>query len=234
MDNLHPTEPVPSYDAVGSSASSTLTAQDYAPLQSTQTLQLLHVSKKMQRFSFPPGNTSSNYDIRINENTGLIKRPDLIISRDCGTLEKIGEGKFEKYGSGTTIKYLKSGKTHDLQLESAISQRFMVTVDGTPLWWCQPSRQNILTTEVVSIHDELMARFTYSGDQTLLGIDLKNKTVLGVLEVDRKYTSQPTVLDQIVSMTVTLVERGRRRGRNLHRLDPTSPMASIMTGGQVY
>ena len=235
MDSPQSREPLPPYSAAGTSAINNDTAQEnYPPLKSTQTLQLLHVNKKLQTFSFPPGNPSSNYNIRINDNTGIIQKPDLIISRDCGTLEKISEGRFEKYGPGTTIKYLGSGKTHDLQLESSISQRFMVSVDGNPLQWWQPSRQNFHMAEVMNTRDEFMARFTYSGDHTLLGRDPKNDTVLGVLEVDGQHASQPAVLDQIVSMTAVLVERGRRRGRNMRKLEGSNPMASLMSGGRVY
>jgi len=97
------------------------------------------VNRKHQIFSFPPGSSPFHYSIQVNDSSSLIKKPDLIISRDSGTLEKVGEGRFEKYCPGITLKYPECVKIHDLQLESSLSQRFMITMDGKALWWWQPS-----------------------------------------------------------------------------------------------
>ena len=228
-------ETLPSYTAeapgaVGSNAE----PERYAAMRSVQTLQLLHVNKKHQTFSFPPGTCSFQYSIQVRDNSGLMKKPDLTIARESGTLKKVGEGRFEKYGAGTTIKYLESGMIQDLQLESSLSQRFMVTVDGKLQWWWQPSQGDKLVAEVVTAENDLMALFTYSGEHVLVGRDVKDDTVLGVLEIDAKYASQPSVLDQLVSMTVVLVERARRRGRNLRGAEGTSPRVSLAVTGSAY
>ena len=230
MNDFTSTEFVPSY-----------TSESYAPshppeglFPPTQTLQLLHVNNKQQKFSFPPETSQFQYDIKVHQNTGFLKKPDLLVSRDIGTLEEIGEGRFEKYGPGTTIKYSESGETHDLQLESSLSQRFVVTVDGKALWWWQPSRHSKLVAEVVTARNELMAGFTFSGEHTLVGRNVKDDTVLGVLEVGEQYVKRREVLDQLVSMTVVLVERGKRRGQNLRAIERTSPIASSLSSGMVY
>ena len=221
-------ETLPSYTAEAHRpANSDTELESYSSITPVQTLQLLHVNRKLQTFSFPPGTSSFQYSIQVNDSSGLIKKPDLIIARESGTLEKIGEGRFEKYGPGTTIKYIESGMVQDLQLESSLSQRFMITVDGRAQWWWQPSRSNKYVAEVVTAGNELMGLFTYSGDHVLVGRDVKDDTVLGLLEIDMKYANQQSVLDRLVSMTVLLVERARRRGRNLHGADGTSPLATL-------
>ena len=213
-------------------AAPSYTAEFSCPVPNFQTLQLLHVNRKQRTFSFPPETSSFHYSIQVNDSSGLIKKPDLIIARDSGTLEKIGEGRFEKYGPGTAIKYFESGQTHDLQLESSLSQRFMITHDGNPLWWWQPSQRDTKVAEVVTAGNEFMAQFTYSaGGHSLVGRDVKDDTVLGVLEVGGRYACQPAVLDQIVSMTAVLVERAKRRGRNQRGYEGTSPITSLAMGG---
>ncbi len=227
--------PVPQYSELPShSTSSNLLQENYAPMKSGQSLQLVHVNRKLQTLSFPPGSSSHNYNVKINGGTGFLNKPDLLISRDSGTLEKIAEGRFEKYGPGTTIKYSESGKIHDLQLETSQSQRFMVTVDGKPLWFWQPSQEDKYLVQVVTAANGLVAQFTYSGEHTFVGRDVKDDTVLGILEVAEPYASQQAVLDQLVSMTVVLVERSKRRGRKLHGSEGTRPMNSLALNGGYY
>ncbi|KAL6721162.1 hypothetical protein ACLMJK_000264 [Lecanora helva] len=228
MDNL------PTYTAEASRHANTNSVspdyEHYAPMNSVRTLQLLQVDRKHQNFSFPPETSHFNYSIRVNDSTGLIKKPDLIIARESGTLEKVGEGRFEKYSQGTMIKYAESGKTHDLKLESSLSQRFVVTASGIALWWWQPSQRNKDVAEVVTSDNELIAQFTYSGEHVLFGRDVKDNTVLGVLEVDEQHAAQRAVLDELVSITAVLVERARRRGRNLRGYEGTGPRASLAAG----
>lgn len=207
---------------------------DYETMKSVQTLQLLHVNPKLQTMSFPPGSASNSYNVKVNDGTGFLNKPDLLISRDTGTLEKIGEGRFEKYGPGTTIKYPESGKIHDLQLETSLSQRFKITHDGKPLWLWQPSIQDKYLVQVLTASNELIAQFTYSGEHTFVGRDVKDNTVLGVLEVDGTHAHDQAMLDQLVCMTVVLVERSKRRGRKLHGAEGTSPMTSLALNGGYY
>ena len=229
-----PSDLTPSYEEASRSTTYHPVQEYYAPMQSIRTLQLLHVSRKVQTCSFPPGANNFHYSIKVHDSQTLIKKPDLIIGRESnGLIDKVGEGKFEKYGAGTTIEYSESKEIHDLQLESSLSQRFMITVGGIPLWWWQPSRRNKEIAELVTDRNELVAQFTYSGEHTLLGRDVKDDTVLGVLEVDGHYASQRNLLDQLVCTTVVLVERGRRRGRNLRGAEGTSPMFGLASGGNM-
>lgn len=222
----------PSYEETSGSTSYNSVPGYYAPMKSVQTLQLLHVNRKIQTFSFPPGTYDFHYSIKVRDNQNLFKKPDLLIGRERnGIIERVGEGRFEKYGPGTTIKYFESGILQDLQLESSLSQRFMITIDGKPLWWWQPSRRDKQVAEVVTDTSKLIAQFTYTGEHTLVGRDVKDDAVLGVLEVDELYASQREVLDQLVSMAALLVERGRRRGRNLRGTEGTSPMAGLASNG---
>ena len=235
MSTFLSTAPVPQYSELPSGSTSfNLLQENYAPMKSGQSLQLVHVNRKLQTLSFPPGLTSHNYNVKINDGTGFLNKPDLLISRGSGTLEKIAEGRFEKYGPGTTIEYSKSGKTHDLQLETSQSQRFMVTVDGRPLWYWQPSQQDKYLVQVVTAANGLVAQFIYSGEHTFVGRDVKDDTVLGVLEVAEPYASQEAMLNQLVSMTIVLVERSKRRGRKLHGTEGTRPMMSLALNGGYY
>ena len=236
MEDSSSIEPAPSYTPETSGSTSHDQMQDSClPIGPAQSLQLLYVNRKSQTVSFPPETASFHYNVHVNDSSGLIRKPDLIISReDGGLVEKVGEGRFEKYGPGTTIKYPESGAIHDLQLESSISQRFMITLDGKALWWWQTSRRDNRVAEVVTSGNEIIAQFTYSGIHTLVGRDVKDDTVLGVLEVGDQYASQPAVLDQLVSMTVVLVERGRRRGRNLRGVEGTNALAGMVSDGIMY
>ena len=107
----------------------------------------------------------------------------------------------------------------------------MITLDEKTLWWWQPSRRDKEIVEVVTPEDELIAQFTYSGIHTLVSRDVKDDTVHGVLEVDDPYANRPAMLDQLVSMTVVLVERGRRRGRDLHGFEGTNALAGLASDG---
>ena len=109
-------DPAPSYIADASESTNyDLTQGSYLPMRSAQTLQLLQVNRKRMTFSFFPETTPIRFEVHVNNSSGLIKKPDLVISREnCGLVENVGEGRFEKYGLGTTIKYSDSGKTHDL------------------------------------------------------------------------------------------------------------------------
>lgn len=235
MDDLLSKDQVPQdVERSLGSASSKIAQEHYAPTNSSQVLRLIHVNRKLQTLCFLRGATSHSYNVKVNDGRGFFDKPDLRISRDNGTLEKIAEGRFEKYGLGTTIKYSESGKIHDLQLETSQSQHFMVTVDGKLLWYWQPSQEDRYLVQVVTAAKGLMAQFTYSGEHTFVGLDVKDDTVLGVLEVNEPYASQQAVLDQVVSMTVVLVERSKRRGRKLHGAEGSRPMMSLAPNGGYY
>lgn len=92
----------------------------------------------------------------------------------------------------------------------------MATVNGKPLWCWQPSQRDGYFVQVVTAAKGLLAPFTYSGENTLVGRDVEDDTVLGVLKVNEPHASQQAVLDQVVSMTDVLVESSKRRGRKLH------------------
>lgn len=59
---------------------------------------------------------------------------------------------------------------------------------------------------------------------------IKFGTLLGELQVDERYVSNQTVLDQVVCTTVTLVEREKRRQRSLRGEKGKAPAASLSVG----
>lgn len=59
-----------------------------------------------------------------------------------------------------------------------------------------------------------------------MGRDVKDDTGLGSLEVSEEAYEQG-VVDQMVCMTVVLVERTKRRGRKLKGSEGGAPMASL-------
>lgn len=160
MDYFPSLDRTPAYSAGPSGPTSSNPAREYyPPMNSVRTLQLLHVSSKLQTFSFPPGDPSlPQYNVKVTKSATFLDKPALAISRESGgTSQKVGEGRFEKYGPGTTIKYVESCKTQDLQLESHQLQRFMVTVDGKPSYWWQQSLRDKHVAEIVTPSNELMA-----------------------------------------------------------------------------
>lgn len=87
-----------------------------------------------------------------------------------------------------------------------------------------------LLVEIVAPSNELIARFAYSNNHNFSDKVIKFDTVLGELQVEEQYASNQTVLDQVVCMTVTLVEREKRRQHELKGEEGTAPVASLKAG----
>ncbi len=81
---------------------------------------------------------------------------------------------------------------------------------------------------MVTTSNRLPAEFTYSGEHTFMGRDITDGAVLETLEVSEEGFEQG-VLDQVVCITVVLVERAKRRGRFLKGADGGAPMTGLGT-----
>lgn len=220
---------VPAYSSQSSQpASSNPQIDYYPPMDSFTTLQLRQVSSSIQTLYIGQGDPyAASYSIKVRNITNFLNKPDLLISRELNKIStKVGEGRFEKYSPGTTIKYLDSGIIQDLKLEDHRSQRFIVTVNGQPVWWWQPSKVDKYRMEIVTSSNRLLARFAYSGEHTFMGRDVKHGTTLGNLEVSQE-AYEKGVVDQVVCMTIVFVERTKRRGRKLKGSEGGAPMTSL-------
>ncbi len=194
-------------------------------MTSFKTLQLRRVSSSVETFYVEQGDPyATGYSIKVRNSTNFLNKPDLVITREQNHLStKVGEGRFEKYSAVTTLKYPESGVAQDLQLESHQSQRFAVNVNGKPCWWWQPFKVRKYRAEMVTTSNRLLAEFTYSGEHTFMGRDVTHGAILGTLEVGEEAFEQG-VLDQVVCITVVLVERAKRRRSILKGADGGAPV----------
>lgn len=209
-------------------ASSNPPLASYPAMKSYQSLQLKQISSKAQVLTFDqPYPSHPTYNIETTSTSFLGLKPDLAISRDS---QKVAEGNFEKYHPVSKIKYRESKKVEELRLENHQTQRAIGTIDGVPWGWWQPSQVDNLLVEMVAPSNELIARFVYSNDHNFSDKVIKFDTVLGKLQVDEQYASNQTMLDQVVCMTVTLVEREKRRQHKLRGEEGTAPVASLEAG----
>ena len=204
----------------------------YPPMKSYQSLHLKQISSKAQILTFDqPHPTHPTYNIEITSTSFLGRKPDLAISRVHNNIsQKVAEGRFEKYSPVSKIKYHESKKMEELRLENHQTQRVIGTIDGMPWGWWQPSQVDNLLVELVAPSNELIARFVYSNDHNFSEKVIKFGNVLGELQVDEQYASNETALDQVVCMTVTLIEREKRRQHKLKGEEGTAPVASLKAG----
>ena len=204
----------------------------YPPMKSHQSLHLKQLSSKAQILTFDkPHPTHPTYNIKTTSTSFLGHKPDLAISREHNAIsQKVAEGHFEKYQPVSKIKFREPKQVEELRLEDHQTQRIIGTIDGKP-WGCwQPSQADNLLVEIVAPSNELIARFVYSNDHNFSDKVIKFGTVLGELQVDDQYASNQTVLDQVVCMTVTLVEREKRRQHKLRGEEGTAPVTSLNAG----
>lgn len=213
-------------------ASSNPPQASYPPMKSYQSLHLKQISSKAQILTFDqPHPTHPTYNIETTSTSFLGLKPDLDISRQLNNIsQKVAEGNFEKHHPVSKIKYRESKKVEELRLENHQTQRVFGTIDGLPWGWWQPSQVDNLLVELVAPSNELIARFVYSNDHNFSDKVIKFDTVLGELQVDERYASSQTMLDQVVCTTVTLVEREKRRQHKLRGEEGTAPVASLRAG----
>lgn len=213
-------------------ASSNPPQTSYPPMKSYQSLHLKQISSKAQTLTFDQTHpTHPTYNVETTSTSFLGHKPDLAISCEHNNIsQKIAIGNFEKYNSISKIRYRDSKKVEELRLEDHQTQRVIGTVDGMPWGWWQPSQVDDLLVEIVAPSNELIARFVYSNDHNFSDKVIKFGTVLGVLQVNEQYASDQTMLDQVVCMAVTLIEREKRRQHKLRVEEGTAPVASLKTG----
>ncbi|KAF6219356.1 hypothetical protein HO133_005181 [Letharia lupina] len=213
-------------------ASSNPPQASYPPMKTYQSLHLKQISSKAQILTFDqPHPAHPTYSIETTSTSFLGHKPDLAISREHNNIsQKVAEGNFEKHNPVSKIKYRDLKKVEELRLEDHQTQRTIGTIDGMPWGWWQPSQVDNLLVEIVAPSNELIARFVYSNDHNFSDKVIKFGTVLGELQVDEQYASNQTVLDQVVCMTVTLVEREKRRQHKLRGEEGTAPVASLKVG----
>lgn len=87
-----------------------------------------------------------------------------------------------------------------------------------------------LLVEIVAPSNEFIARFVYSNEHNGSDKVIKFGTMLGELQIDGQYVNNQTVLDQLICMTVTLVEREKRRQQKLRGEEGRAPVASLEAG----
>ena len=210
-------------------ASSNPPQASYPPMKSYQSLHLKQLSSKAQILTFDQQYpTHPTYNIETTSTSFLGHKPDLAISREHNNIsQKVAAGNFEKYQPVSTIKYRESKKVEELRLENHQTQRIIGIIDGMPWGWWQPSQVDNLLVEIVAPSNELIARFVYSNDHEFSDKVIKFNTVLGELQVDEQYASNQTLLDQVVCMTVTLIEREKRRQHNLRGEEKTAPVTRL-------
>lgn len=220
------------YSLSSPEASSKPLHASYPPIKSYQSLHLKQISSKAQIVTFDnPHPIHPTYNIETTSTSFLNHKPDVAISREHNNIsQKVAKANFEKYNPDSQIKYRESNKVEELRLEDHQTQRIVATIDGMPLGWWQPSQVDNLLVEIVAPTNELIARFVYSNDHNFSDKVIKFGTVLGELQVDEKYASNQTVLDQVVCMAVTLVEREKRRQHKLRGEEGTAPVASLKVG----
>ncbi len=213
-------------------ASSSPPRASYPPMKSHQSLHLKQLSSKAQTLTFDqPHPTNPTYNIETTSTSFLGLKPDLDISREHNNIsQKVAEGHFEKYSPVSKIKYRESKKVEELRLENHETQRIVATIDGMTWGWWQPSQVDSLLVEIVAPSNELIARFVYSNDHNFSDKVIKFNTVLGELQVDEQYASNQRILDQVVCMVVTLIEREKRRQHKLRGEEGTAPAASLKAG----
>ena len=214
-------------------ASSNPPQASYPPMNSCQSLHLKQISSKAQILTFDqPHPTHPIYNIETTSTSFLGHKPDLAISREHNNIsQKIAKGNFKKHQSVSKIEYRESKKVEELRLENHQTQRVIGTIDGMPWGWWQPSQVNTLLVEIVApSNEELIARFLFSNDHVFSDKVIKFDTVLGELQVDERYASSQTMLDQVVCTTVTLVEKEKRRQHKLREEEGTGPVASLRAG----
>ena len=204
----------------------------YPPMKGYQSLHLKQISSKAQILTFDqPHPTRPTYNIETTSTSFLGHKPDLAISREYNNIaQKVAEGNFEKYNPVSKIKYCESKKVEELRLENHQTQRIIGTIDGIPWGWWQPSQVDNLLVEIVAPSNELIARFVYSNDHNFSDKVIKFGTVLGELQVNEQYASNQTAMEQIVCMTVTLIEREKRRQHKLRGEEGTAPVTSLKAG----
>ena len=215
-----------------SEASSNPPQPSYPPMESYQSLHLKQICSKAQTLTFDrPHPTHPTYNVEITSSTLLGHKHDIAISREHNNVsQKVAKGNFDKHHDVSRIKYRQSKKIEDLRLESHQTQRVIGTINGILWGWWQPSQVDNLLVEIVAPSHEIIARFVYSNDHSFSDKIIKFGTVLGALQVDEQYANNQAVLDQIVCTTLTLVEKEKRRQRNLRREEGTPPVASLTAG----
>ncbi|MCJ1274098.1 hypothetical protein MMC21_001893 [Puttea exsequens] len=219
VENLYP----PDYVQPVQSESLNPQLDYYPPLDAATTLELRQLSSTEQILSNTPEAGSEKYIAHIRSNPSFLNKADVKIEKEANGLQfKVGEGRFERYGTGTSITYQHKKGTLDIRLEDHRNQRYIASAFGQPLYWWQVSKANQYVIEIAITNNELVARFTYSGEHAYKGRDVKDGTVLGILEV-----AEAGVLDELVSMTVVLIERAKRRGKILKGADGTAPVTSL-------
>ena len=204
----------------------------YSPMKNYHSLHLKQISSKAQILTFDkPHPTHPIYTIETTSTSFLGHKPDLAISREHNTVaQKVAEGHFEKYQPVSKIKFRESKQIIELRLEDHQTQREIGTIDGKLWAWWQPSQADKLLVEIVAPSNDLIARFVYSNDHNFSDKVIKFGTMLGELQVDDQYASNQTVLDQVVCMTVTLVEREKRRQYKMRGEEGTAPVTSLNAG----
>ena len=204
----------------------------YSPMKGYQSLHLKQISSKAQTLTFDkPHPTHPTYSIETTSTSFLGHKPDLAISREHNQIsQKVAEGNFEKYQAVSKVKFRESEQVEELRLEDHQTQRVVAILDGELWGWWQPSQADNLLVEIVAPSNELIARFVYSNDHNFSDKVIKFGTVLGELQIDDQYASNQSVLDQVVCMTVTLVEREKRRQHKLRGEEGTAPVTSLNAG----
>ena len=170
---------------------------------------IVQVSNSTQHVALQPDPVLSHYpthDVKSNIDTGFMNRkPDVLIYPEGDKKAPAATGRFEKYGVGTTVEYPNTSLKQQIQLESSLTQRYHLSLNGRSCTW-QPhaTEKNVLDLEMSG--EAVVARITASRLMTV-----EKGSLVAVLQIRGDIAKQDGMLNQVLCTGVVLVERLKRR-----------------------
>ena len=218
-------EPAPPPDVIG-----------HPEMEDVHTFNLQQTSKNLQtliptqKTSNLPSYTASSaeepqymplptYKIKCITSTGFMNRkPDMTVTCVDGGLEhRVAEARFDTLTTRTYITYPEAGKTQDLELESGMTQKYMLIVNGTLCHWQPGPMKRVI--ELMTVDETLLASFAFAQEPKYTGYAPPTKQghagTLHVSEKLEKLVGGQTALEQVLCSAVVMVERKKRRAAKM-------------------
>jgi len=200
--------------------------------QATRDTQTLTPAERLS--SLPSYNASTNpsgddiippqilptYTIKSKPSAGFMNRkPDMLMLRSSDTDAShtcTAEIRFDRTSSRTFISYPSSQTSQEMDVESSLTQKHLVTIDSEHCTWQPADGQSKRCVELRSIEEGLMACFTYANEPNRYGYAKEDASGdVGVLQVSERLRGGEAALEQVLCSAAILVERTKRRAQNL-------------------
>jgi len=160
------------------------------------------------------------YTIKSKPSAGFMNRkPDMLMLRSSDTDAPptcTAEVRFDRISSRTLISYPLSQISQEMDVESSLTQKLLVTIDGEHCTWQPADGQSKRCVELRSTEEGLMACFTYANEPNRYGYAKEDASGdVGVLQVSERLRGGEGALEQVLCSAAVLVERTKRRAQNL-------------------